>query len=787
MHEIASVHNGQADVPGSSDVKVTEIEKLVSDVVHDNASTEPVDEINEANDSHLVIDDQTVDIDTSGSSPVENTVSNQNSLIDSASLDTMIALSEVDGVMEKNGSSTDNRDFLAPKMIKDPCQSKLADCVDAAEVDDQCKVTFDNADELLKIEEHLPPDDSGPDRRFGVKFGAPLVHVRGLLTLTSELKLKIIGTSFHIGSGCFDTQSYEKAVASCRSVFDMGAALGLSRFTFVDLGGGFPGNPVENEDTGLVPAFEKLASAIHTSLATRFHGNVHGDVRVIAEPGRYMATRYSTLFTHVQAKREEPADPSDPLSSRKFLYYINDGVYGSLNCIMLDHAHPEPVPAYRFKKDRLGLDRRGKTTYQPTSSNGSDISLGHAELPYMSARGMHSSSKRDQNCAATVFDATCNSMDMIVKYFPVREWFVGDWLAFASMGVGGTNDSIYFNHLLSNDLCTLAETVLIIATDHGPVVTSTLDAISCARADKSLISPLARKRMTDDDNVKLVSTPVYGPFHKPYRAKPSGADIWPVDPSLALGRDIDRSLKNRVALVVPPNLVTMSLLGVSLTRATVVNDAGLDPPVASSPHPSHALYSRVPALEVDVENEATPNPRVEDVSTNLDVTPGTTDISCQVAQAKKDHYPGAATCSDHNEVFDSVTNFAEIVPRARVYSDVRSISVISATDSSPGQLIGTGVSVVRDAILADGTRDGKLIDRSLLTDCLQRNLAGYFDHCGTQVINSFTKSTMMFMSLISYQYYVLLTRLMVNSTAALYPGLNSGGEIVTAVPSLGHH
>jgi len=316
------------------------------------------------------------------------------------------------------------------------------------------KVTFDNADELLKIKEHLPeaelvirllPDDSGSVMRFGVKFGAPLVHVRGLLQLASQLDLKMIGTSFHIGSGCFDTQSYEKAIALCRSVFDMGLELGLPRFTFLDLGGGFPGNPVENEDTGAVPAFEKFADVIRSSLATHFPGHTHGDVRVIAEPGRYMATAYSTLFTHVQGKREEPADPANPSGPRKFLYYINDGVYGSFNCIMFDHAHPEPVPAYRFMRDRQSLGRREKTTY-PISISDNVVHYGQsAELSYVSARGMHSGSKRDPNCIATVFGATCDSMDVIVKDYPMEELFVGDWLAFSNMGAYTTAASSTFN------------------------------------------------------------------------------------------------------------------------------------------------------------------------------------------------------------------------------------------------------------------------------------------------------------------------------------------------------
>ena len=233
------------------------------------------------------------------------------------------------------------------------------------------KMTFDNADELLKVKAHHPsaqlvlrllPDDSGSVMRFGVKFGAPLVHVEPLLQLASSLGLQVLGCSFHIGSGCFDVTSYAKAIALCRHVFDIAEQrLGMPAFTLLDIGGGFPGNPDVGQDTGAVPAFEKFAAVIRASLQQHFP---QPHVRVIAEPGRYMATAFSTLFTHVQGKREEPADPSLP-GTRKFLYYMNDGVYGSFNCILFDHAQPVPVPAYRFMTDRLNLDRKGRPGAQP--------------------------------------------------------------------------------------------------------------------------------------------------------------------------------------------------------------------------------------------------------------------------------------------------------------------------------------------------------------------------------------------------------------------------------------
>lgn len=61
-------------------------------------------------------------------------------------------------------------------------------------------------------------------------------------------------------------------------------------------------------------------------------------VRIIAEPGRYMVASAFTLAVNIIAKRTVTRDGHDEPSH---MYYVNDGVYGSFNCVMYDHAHPE--------------------------------------------------------------------------------------------------------------------------------------------------------------------------------------------------------------------------------------------------------------------------------------------------------------------------------------------------------------------------------------------------------------------------------------------------------------
>lgn len=67
-------------------------------------------------------------------------------------------------------------------------------------------------------------------------------------------------------------------------------------------------------------------------------------VRVIAEPGRFYAASAFTLATNIHSKRSVRTDDSSPATVTHNMYYINDGVYGSFNCLLYDHQHVTPIP-----------------------------------------------------------------------------------------------------------------------------------------------------------------------------------------------------------------------------------------------------------------------------------------------------------------------------------------------------------------------------------------------------------------------------------------------------------
>ena len=163
------------------------------------------------------------------------------------------------------------------------------------------RMTFDNEDELYKIKSVNPnarliirilTDDSKSKCRFGVKFGASIHIVPRLLQVARELNLNVIGVSFHVGSGCFDSQAYVDAITLARKAFDIASTFGYD-FKLLDIGGGFPGNKPE----GL--QFSEIAQVVKPCLDELFDDSI----TVIAEPGRYFVSTAYTLAVNVTSRR----------------------------------------------------------------------------------------------------------------------------------------------------------------------------------------------------------------------------------------------------------------------------------------------------------------------------------------------------------------------------------------------------------------------------------------------------------------------------------------------------
>jgi len=261
-------------------------------------------------------------------------------------------------------------------------------------------MTFDNVFELEKIAECYPEtrlllriitDDSQSICKFSTKFGAPMDQIPSILAKARDLHLNVVGVSFHVGSGCMSVGSFVSAIRSAKKVFQQAEHFGY-QFNMLDLGGGWPGT----DDDGI--RFDDIAAGIRPILDSLFGS----EVDIIAEPGRYFVAESHTLAVNVFAKREM----QDENGSKKFLYYVNDGVYQSFNCIFFDHYHPKPL------------------VFAPGN--------------------------RTEEFKCTIFGPTCDSMDCIAKDIVLPELEVGEWLYFKCMGAYTTAAASPFNGFKSH-------------------------------------------------------------------------------------------------------------------------------------------------------------------------------------------------------------------------------------------------------------------------------------------------------------------------------------------------
>jgi len=300
--------------------------------------------------------------------------------------------------------------------------------------------TFDNVDELRKIHKINPQarlvvrilgDDSSSVCRFNIKFGIAVEELEPLLLEAANIGADVVGVSFHVGSGCRSADAFVNAVENARMAFDLFAKCGLPEPKFLDLGGGWPGDLQECQDANTV-TFEQISSKLRPALDRLFAD----DVKIIAEPGRYFVHAAATLFVNVTAKRKvqtnvpdltgaessgtdssgEDTDvehdekrPRPGMYEQGFRYYVNDGCYGSFNCIMYDH-------------------RENLTPEIMMDCEGSFINM---------------KSNRLYDCS--VFGNTCDGIDRISASCALPDVPIGTWFGYINMGAYTSAAASNFN------------------------------------------------------------------------------------------------------------------------------------------------------------------------------------------------------------------------------------------------------------------------------------------------------------------------------------------------------
>jgi ornithine decarboxylase len=289
--------------------------------------------------------------------------------------------------------------------------------------------TFDCESELLKIKKYHPRADvvlriraDDPNARcyLGNKYGAEPYEIEPLLRKAMELDLHLVGVSFHVGSGASDPEAFRMAITSARKVFDSALGIGITTMSLLDIGGGFSGGTGDG-----MQALFQVSEVITSSLEEHFPVEF-GNVRVIAEPGRYFSEGACSLYTCVYGKRERQVEAKHQME-----YWLTDGLYGSMNCVIYDHAELIAKPLRICSKKQEGeLLEEGESNHRDNNAD---------------ADG------EEQKYCSTLFGPTCDGLDTVLKDVQLPRLENGDWILFPMMGAYTISASSDFNGIKASD------------------------------------------------------------------------------------------------------------------------------------------------------------------------------------------------------------------------------------------------------------------------------------------------------------------------------------------------
>ncbi|HLH73241.1 MAG TPA: type III PLP-dependent enzyme [Chloroflexota bacterium] len=178
----------------------------------------------------------------------------------------------------------------------------------------------DSPDELVKLARHAPGsavfvrllvDNSGSEWPLARKYGVAGDEAVALLDRSRDYGLNPVGTTFHVGSQCRVSQSWDTALASTADVWNEAERHGLD-LRFLSIGGGFP-----VQHTREIPCLEEIGKVVQRAVTARFPK----EARLALEPGRAIVGDAAILGATVIGKARR--------GDQQWLY-LDAGVFNAL-------------------------------------------------------------------------------------------------------------------------------------------------------------------------------------------------------------------------------------------------------------------------------------------------------------------------------------------------------------------------------------------------------------------------------------------------------------------------
>jgi ornithine decarboxylase len=156
---------------------------------------------------------------------------------------------------------------------------------------------LDSVEELRKIHEvdaraccylRIETPNEGSDWPLTGKFGADALQSREIIDAAVRLGADLAGIQFHVGSQCRNAENWRYGIENAHRVARTMRAAGLE-LRLLNLGGGFPVQHLRP-----IPPLADIGAIVNRGIA-----DLPQEVRVIAEPGRYLVSEAACLVCRV--------------------------------------------------------------------------------------------------------------------------------------------------------------------------------------------------------------------------------------------------------------------------------------------------------------------------------------------------------------------------------------------------------------------------------------------------------------------------------------------------------
>ena len=186
----------------------------------------------------------------------------------------------------------------------------------------------------------------------------------------------------------------------------------------IDIGGGFPGDAANEHFPAMVKQINDFVNGdwCHQWIETR-RKEVFQEYQLsfISEPGRFFAHQSSTLVTSVCGLKRCKDEERTTMN-----YYLNDGVYGSFNNLVFDHAVIKP-PLHQLEFTNAPTNGNPVTANDLISYVASTLKPEAAEITKMPV------------FFSRFFGPTCDGFDVIMESdFPLLA--EGECIVWSDMG-----------------------------------------------------------------------------------------------------------------------------------------------------------------------------------------------------------------------------------------------------------------------------------------------------------------------------------------------------------------